>query len=339
MQSKSKQLVRGSAFVLAMLPLLVRAADCDQGARLYQQAMASGDLADKTALLERSVQACPETLAYYQLGVARLARDEPQAAAAALRQAMDLAESDPQVQGAILGRQAQASLALGEVAEALAAADTARALFARSETAATGPATKGLAAAPGPAWFAGVQMAIDQNPERQDMSAETIGRFFKAQRGFGVCGEGQTCERGFDARPRLDLYILFDTNQDQPNAAGLKAVAELGRYLAGASKGFDPRPRPESSPGSSPAPGPAPGTSTVGLIGYTDQCAEEAFNQDLSERRARAVAALIERDYPELRGRLRGEGRGEREPRYPTGNQRPACDQPLNRRVAVVLPQ
>lgn len=331
----SKRLLGGSVLALALLPLLVRAADCDQGGRLYEQAMASADLADKTQLLERSVEVCPETLAYYQLGVARLASNEPQAAAAALRQALGLVKDDPQVQGSILGRQAQAHLALGEVAEALAAADTARALFARGQ--AGRPVAKGLAAAPGPAWFAMVQKDIDRSPERQDMSAETIGRFFTAQRNLVVCGEGEPCERGFDPRPRLDLYILFDTNQDQPNAAGLKSVAELGRYLAGASKAFDPRPRP--GPGSSTAPSPSPGAGTVGLIGHTDQCAEESFNQDLSERRARNVAALIERDYPALRGRLRSEGRGEREPRYPSGNQRPDCDQPLNRRVAVVMPQ
>ncbi|WP_295445426.1 OmpA family protein [uncultured Thiodictyon sp.] len=334
---KPKPFVQGIALALALalLPLLVRATDCDQGAQLYEQALASADPADKTRLLERSVQACPETLAYYQLGVARLASNEPQAAAAALRQALGLADNDPQVQGAILGRQAQASLALGEVAEALAAADTARALFARAATGAGAgqPASRGLAA--GPAWFTGVQRTIDQSPERQAMSAETIGRFFTAQRGLGTCRAGQACGRGFDPRPRLDLYILFDTNQDQPNAAGLKAVAELGRYLAGTSRGFDPRPRP--GPGT--APGPSPDAGMVGLIGHTDQCAEDAFNQDLSERRARQVAALIERDYPQLRGRLRSEGRGEREPRYPAGNQRPDCDQPLNRRVAVVLPQ
>ncbi len=84
----------------------------------------------------------------------------------------------------------------------------------------------------------------------------------------------------------------------------------------------------------------APGAVTV--LGHTDGKGSDAYNEDLSERRAEAVAEWFARQ-PGVRDRdYRTEGKGEREPVAP--NTRPdGGDNPQgraqNRRVEVVIPR
>ena len=77
----------------------------------------------------------------------------------------------------------------------------------------------------------------------------------------------------------------------------------------------------------------------VNVIGHTDSKGAEDFNQRLSVERARAVAKVLERRFPNLQGSLRVAGRGEREPVAP--NEIGGKDNPegrrLNRRVVVEL--
>ncbi len=73
--------------------------------------------------------------------------------------------------------------------------------------------------------------------------------------------------------------------------------------------------------------------TVVHVVGHTDSTGSEAYNQKLSERRARAVA-----DYLIGRGvnpaRIHTEGRGEREPRASNATE---AGRQLNRRVEIYL--
>lgn len=73
--------------------------------------------------------------------------------------------------------------------------------------------------------------------------------------------------------------------------------------------------------------------SIVHVIGHTDSTGSEAYNQQLSERRARSVA-----DYLSAHGvsyqRLRTEGRGELEPRATNATE---AGRQLNRRVEILI--
>lgn len=73
--------------------------------------------------------------------------------------------------------------------------------------------------------------------------------------------------------------------------------------------------------------------TVVHVIGHTDSRGSDAYNQPLSERRARAVMDyLISRGVPAER--LRSEGRGEREPRDSNAAE---AGRQLNRRVEVYM--
>ncbi|HEB97110.1 MAG TPA: OmpA family protein [Sedimenticola thiotaurini] len=73
--------------------------------------------------------------------------------------------------------------------------------------------------------------------------------------------------------------------------------------------------------------------TVVHVVGHTDSVGSEAYNQQLSERRARAVV-----DYLASRGvpydRLRSEGRGESEPRATNATE---AGRQLNRRVEIYV--
>ncbi|WP_454624099.1 OmpA family protein [Bradyrhizobium cenepequi] len=72
-------------------------------------------------------------------------------------------------------------------------------------------------------------------------------------------------------KPKIDLEINFDYNSAQINARSLPSVQALGRALTNADlKG-----------------------STFVVAGHTDAAGGEAFNQDLSERRAEAIKRYL----------------------------------------------
>ncbi|MDH3561016.1 MAG: OmpA family protein [Gammaproteobacteria bacterium] len=73
--------------------------------------------------------------------------------------------------------------------------------------------------------------------------------------------------------------------------------------------------------------------SVVHVIGHTDSTGSDAYNQDLSERRARSVVNyLASRGVSE--SRLQTEGRGEREPRDTNATE---AGRQLNRRVELFI--
>jgi outer membrane protein OmpA-like peptidoglycan-associated protein len=72
-------------------------------------------------------------------------------------------------------------------------------------------------------------------------------------------------------KPKIDLEINFDYNSDRISAKSLPSVQALGRALANADlKG-----------------------STFVLAGHTDAAGGEAYNQDLSERRADSIKRYL----------------------------------------------
>ncbi|MFH0297004.1 OmpA family protein [Bradyrhizobium sp. 31Argb] len=76
-------------------------------------------------------------------------------------------------------------------------------------------------------------------------------------------------------KPKIDLEINFDYNSAQINARSLASVQALGRALTNADlKG-----------------------STFVVAGHTDAAGGEAFNQDLSERRAEAIKRYLVDKY------------------------------------------
>jgi OOP family OmpA-OmpF porin len=76
------------------------------------------------------------------------------------------------------------------------------------------------------------------------------------------------------------------------------------------------------------------GSVRLQVTGYTDLSGSAGYNQRLSERRANAVAAALER-LGVSRGDMVVTGRGMNDPRVPTA---PGVREPQNRRVEIVFP-
>jgi len=110
-------------------------------------------------------------------------------------------------------------------------------------------------------------------------------------------------------KPKIDLEIQFDYNSAALSKASMGAVQELGKAL--------------SDPG-------LKGSSFV-VAGYTDAIGGEAFNQDLSERRADTIKTYLVEKYGLAGSDLVTVGYGKtrlKNPDHPTDA--------VNRRVQVV---
>src|SRR5579863_809614 len=110
-------------------------------------------------------------------------------------------------------------------------------------------------------------------------------------------------------KPKIDLNIQFDYDSAEISKASLSSVQELGRALSNASlKG-----------------------STFVVAGHTDAIGGEAYNQDLSERRADTIKRYLTDKYGINGSDLVTVGYGKTKPIDPN-----APMDPLNRRVQVV---
>lgn len=116
----------------------------------------------------------------------------------------------------------------------------------------------------------------------------------------------------FAVRPAVNLPVHFDFDQADLNSAGTRQVIELGRALSRASMK----------------------QWSFLLVGHTDKRGSMAYNQTLSEKRAKTVKLELERRYPALSARLESRGRGETELLYKGDSEE---DHMLNRRVQVTL--
>lgn len=83
------------------------------------------------------------------------------------------------------------------------------------------------------------------------------------------------------------------------------------------------------------------GSDKIRVIGHTDTLGDDAYNDDLSLRRARAVAVWLSGEGAVPAGRITSEGRGERDPVAPNdvAGEDSAEGRAKNRRVQVVIPK
>lgn len=108
---------------------------------------------------------------------------------------------------------------------------------------------------------------------------------------------------------KIDFEIQFDYNSTKARNASLPTVKELGKALSDrALKG-----------------------STFVIAGYTDAIGGDAFNQDLSERRADAIKRYLTDKYGIAGANLVTVGYGKTRLKDPT-----SPTSPVNRRVQVV---
>ncbi len=111
------------------------------------------------------------------------------------------------------------------------------------------------------------------------------------------------------AKPKIDLDIQFEYNSARISQASLAAVQELGKALSN----------------------PALKGSTFVVAGHTDAVGGEAFNQDLSERRADTIKRYLNEKFGVAGADLVTVGYGKtklKDPNAPTSA--------VNRRVQVV---
>jgi outer membrane protein OmpA-like peptidoglycan-associated protein len=122
-------------------------------------------------------------------------------------------------------------------------------------------------------------------------------------------GEREEIAEIASTKPNIDLDIQFDYNSADISASSLPSVQSLGRALSSASlRG-----------------------STFVVAGHTDAIGGEAYNQDLSERRADSIKRYLTEKYGIAGSDLVTVGYGKDKPKDPN-----APMDPINRRVQVV---
>jgi outer membrane protein OmpA-like peptidoglycan-associated protein len=122
-------------------------------------------------------------------------------------------------------------------------------------------------------------------------------------------GERQEIAELAATKPKIDLEIRFDYNSADISTNSMPAVQELGKALSDASlKG-----------------------STFVVAGHTDAVGGEAYNQDLSERRADTIKKYLTEKYGLNGSDLVTVGYGKTQPKDAN-----APMDPVNRRVQVV---
>ena len=122
-------------------------------------------------------------------------------------------------------------------------------------------------------------------------------------------GEREEIAEIASTKPKIDLEIHFDYNSADISKGSTQAVQELGKALSDASlKG-----------------------STFVVAGHTDAIGGEAYNQDLSERRADTIKKYLVDKYGIAGANLVTVGYGKTKPKDPNAPMDPA-----NRRVQVV---
>jgi outer membrane protein OmpA-like peptidoglycan-associated protein len=122
-------------------------------------------------------------------------------------------------------------------------------------------------------------------------------------------GERQEIAELAATKPKIDLEIQFDYNSADISKNSVTAVQELGKALSDASlKG-----------------------STFVVAGHTDAIGGEAYNQDLSERRADTIKKYLIEKYGIAGSDLVTVGYGKTKPKDAN-----APMDPINRRVQVV---
>jgi outer membrane protein OmpA-like peptidoglycan-associated protein len=122
-------------------------------------------------------------------------------------------------------------------------------------------------------------------------------------------GEREEIAEIASTKPKIDLEIQFDYNSADISSSSLPSVQALGKALS------NPNLR----------------GSTIVVAGHTDAIGGEAYNQDLSERRADSIKRYLTEKYGINGTDLVTVGYGKTKPKDPS-----APMDPINRRVQVV---
>jgi outer membrane protein OmpA-like peptidoglycan-associated protein len=122
-------------------------------------------------------------------------------------------------------------------------------------------------------------------------------------------GEREEIAEIASSKPKIDLEIQFDYNSADIRTSSVAAVQELGKALSN----------------------PSLRGSTFVVAGHTDAIGGEAYNQDLSERRADTIKRYLVEKYGINGTDLVAVGYGKDKPKDPN-----APMDPINRRVEVV---
>lgn len=148
-----------------------------------------------------------------------------------------------------------------------------------------------------PDWLVALQKDLDQQLDRKPLSATEMQASLRSMRDLGV-------------EPSVDYRVLFEFDSDQPTEDGKQQLQQIASSLQQSD------------------------SRVIQVIGHTDVRGKNAYNQGLSERRAKRVVALLATEVPALKARLRASGKGMTQPKY-TGNTEE--DHQLNRRVEFVF--
>ena len=118
--------------------------------------------------------------------------------------------------------------------------------------------------------------------------------------------------KGFRVEPRIDLWVSFEFNSDALNTSGRIQAEALGKALSDSVLFQD---------------------SKFSLVGHTDRHGSDAYNLDLSHRRAESVKLFLVTHFQIAQNMLETVGKGKRELRSLEAT---AQADSLNRRVEVI---
>jgi outer membrane protein OmpA-like peptidoglycan-associated protein len=159
------------------------------------------------------------------------------------------------------------------------------------------PLTRGLSVGP---------QADPEITAKQDHFVDTLRN--RKTRSLSL-GEREEIAEIAATKPNIDLDIQFDYNSAEITKTSIASVQELGKALSNAGlKG-----------------------STIMVAGHTDAIGGDAYNQDLSERRADTIKRYLTEKYGLNGSNLVTVGYGKTKPKDPN-----APMDPVNRRVQVV---
>src|SRR3954471_2178549 len=155
----------------------------------------------------------------------------------------------------------------------------------------------------------GLSVGPQVDPAVQAKEASFVNTLRNRQTRSLTLGERQEIAELASSKPKIDLEIRFDYNSADISKSSVQTVQELGKALSDASlKG-----------------------STFVVAGHTDAVGGEAYNQDLSERRADTIKKYLTEKYGITGSDLVTVGYGKTRPKDANAPMDPA-----NRRVQVV---
>jgi outer membrane protein OmpA-like peptidoglycan-associated protein len=151
--------------------------------------------------------------------------------------------------------------------------------------------------------------ATEINPAAEARQSSLVQKLRNRKTRSLSLGEREEIAEIASTKPKIDLEIQFDYNSADIRKSSVPSVQELGKALSDANlKG-----------------------STFVIAGHTDAIGTEAYNQDLSERRADTIKRYLTEKYGINGSDLVTVGYGKSKPKDPN-----APTDAINRRVQVV---